>query len=148
MLNSPRRPDDHLLGHGLTSPLYPCWSTTSSDGLEAAQRVRRIEITRRIDAPSLFKRRGCTKAAATAPIWRERALEIGDLQQFGVADPGLGEVRLGLARGGGVAACLMKLRQPVIRPAVGRRPGERALELPFRLLVTVSLQQGGGERLP
>src|SRR6476620_360918 len=42
----------------------------------------------------------------------------------------------------------MQLHQSVVRPAVGWRPAERALELSLRLSVAASLQQGSGKRLP
>src|SRR5262245_52749936 len=74
--------------------------------------------------------------------------EIGNLQQPAVADPGSGKVSLGLARRGGVAACLIQFRQTVVRPAIGWRAAERTLELSLRLSVAASLQQSGGKRLP
>ena len=76
------------------------------------------------------------------------ASEIRNLQQLTVADPGSGKVGLGLAGCGAITAGLVQFRQPVIRPAIGGRPAERALELPLRLGVTAGLQQGGGKRLP
>src|SRR6476619_64365 len=41
------------------------------------------------------------------PIRCGRALEAGNLQKLAVADPDSGKVGLGLARRGGVAACLV-----------------------------------------
>ena len=61
------------------------------------------------------------------------ASEIRNLQQLTVADPGSGKVGLGLAGCGAITAGLVQFRQPVIRPAIGGRPAERALELPLRL---------------
>src|SRR5258705_1636006 len=42
----------------------------------------------------------------------------------------------------------MQSSQSVVRPAMGWCSTERSLELPLRLGVTASLQQGRGKRLP
>ena len=77
-----------------------------------------------------------------------RTSEIGNLQQLAVANPGSGKASLGLARRSSVAACLMQFDQSEVRPTVGWRSAERALELSLRLSVAASLQQGSGKRLP
>src|SRR5262245_26543 len=78
--------------------------------------------------------------------WRQTTaamanLEIGNLQQPAIADPGSGKVSRGLARRTGVAACLMQFRQSIVRPAIGWRAAQRALGLLLRLSVAAKLQQ-------
>src|SRR5215510_13494305 len=75
-------------------------------------------------------------------------LQIWNLQQSAVADPGSGKFSIGLARCSRVAARFMQFRQSVVRPAIGRSSAERTLELSLCLSIATSLQQGSGERLP
>src|SRR5262249_20605140 len=77
-----------------------------------------------------------------------RTSEIGNLQQLAVADPGFGQVSLGLVSCSGVAARLIQFCKSEVRPGIARRSGERALELLLRLIETASLQQSSGKRLP
>src|SRR5262249_60080720 len=77
-----------------------------------------------------------------------RTSEIRNLQQLAVADPGSGQVGLGLVSGSGVPARLIQFRESKVRPAIGRRSGERALELLLRLIEAASLQQSSGKRFP
>src|SRR5215475_910722 len=77
-----------------------------------------------------------------------RISKIGNLQQLVITDPSSGQVGLSLARGSGVAACLIEFGESVVRPAVGWRAGERALELLLGFTVASRLQQGGGKGLP
>src|SRR6476660_7519262 len=79
---------------------------------------------------------------AVSPSRRCRISKIGNLQQLVITDPRSGKVGLSLARGSGVAACLIELGESVVRPAVGWRAGERALELLLGFAVTARLQQG------
>src|SRR5262245_63674594 len=76
-----------------------------------------------------------------------RISKIGNLQQLVITDPGSGKVGLSLARGSGVAACFIEFGESVVRPAVGWRAGERALELLLGFAVASRLQQGGGKGL-
>ena len=69
-----------------------------------------------------------------------RTSEIGNLQQPAVADPGSGQVSFGLVSGSGIAARLIQFRESEVRPPIGRRSGERALELLLRFIVAASLQ--------
>src|SRR6516162_10102976 len=77
-----------------------------------------------------------------------RTSEIGNLQQPAVADPRSGQVGLGLVSCSGVAARLIQFRKSEVRPGIGRRSGERTLELLLRLIEAATLQQSSGKRLP
>src|SRR5262249_46092940 len=85
---------------------------------------------------------------AVSPHALQNFSKIGNLQQLVITDPSSGQVGLSLARGSGVAACLIEFGESVVRPAVGWRAGERALELLLGFTVASRLQQGGGKGLP
>src|SRR5216683_8064961 len=74
-------------------------------------------------------------------------LELGQLQQCAIADPGLRELRFRLAGCVGVAACPVKLGEPVVGPSVVRRAFESAPELILRLVEPARLNQRGAKRL-
>src|SRR5262245_23899537 len=114
-------------GNASVDRVYPCCA------IGAGTRTKLTALTLERPAP---------------PRGRLICSEIGNLQQLAVADPGSGQVGLGLARSGGVAAGLMQLCQPVVRPAVGWRSAQRASELALCFGVAAGLQQRRGKRLP
>ena len=104
-----------------------------------------VKRTSRARMSAFDPKRTSAVRQTTAP---GRTSEIGNLQQPAVADPGSGQVSLGLVSGSGVAARLIQFCKSEVRPAIGGRSGERALELLLRLIVAAALQQSSGKRLP